>query len=316
MPVRRSGRSRGFTLIELLVVIAIIAVLISLLVPAVQKVRESANRTRCANNLHQLGVAIHNYHGVENALPPARLNYDGGVTWAVLILPYIEQDNFYKQWSLPQLYYTHPQAVRETRVPLYFCPARRTPSSGLVSKSGDVPDLGWPGTGHYPGALGDYACCVGDGQTTRGDGEFNTPTANGAMVLADYAWKPGAPPWVLDWWRSRTRFASVVDGLSNTFLLGEKHVPEGHQGEAGHGDGSIYNGDPANRSAVRIAGRDNPLAIGPRDAANNQFGSHHTGIVQFVMCDGSVRVVPVSLNPDLLRRLAVRHDGEFVPTDF
>ena len=126
LPTRR--RAAGFTLVELLVVIAIIAVLIALLLPAVQKVREAANRTRCANNLKQLGVAIHNYHDVESLLPPARLNYNGGVSWAVLVLPYIEQDNFYKRWNLPELFYVHPVDVRQTRVPLYFCPSRRASS--------------------------------------------------------------------------------------------------------------------------------------------------------------------------------------------
>jgi hypothetical protein len=291
-------------------------VLIALLLPAVQKIREAANRTRCANNLKQLGVAIHNYHNVESLLPPARLNYNGGVSWAVLVLPYIEQDNFYKRWNLPELFYVHPVEVRHTRVPLYFCPSRRSSSAGLVSTSGDVPDLGWPGTGHYSGALGDYACSVGDGTTLGGDGAYNTPTANGAMVLADYAYKPTRPPYVLDWWRSRTRFAAITDGLSNTFLIGEKHVPEGRNGQAGAGDGSIYNGDPANLNAVRIAGVNTPLALTPRDAFRNQFGSHHTGVVQFVMCDGSVHNVPVATSVEVLRRLAVRHDGEPVPTDF
>ena len=95
----------AFTLIELLVVIAIIAVLIGLLVPAVQKVREAANRLQCANNLKQLGLGAHNFQSSYGFLPPAwigsnALDPDGWATWAVLILPYIEQEAVYKQWNL------------------------------------------------------------------------------------------------------------------------------------------------------------------------------------------------------------------------
>src|SRR5207249_4174625 len=110
------GKQDGFTLIELLVVIAIISVLIGLLLPAVQSVREAGRRIECANNLKQIGLACHNYHEAEGGLPPTRTEWDGGLSWAVIILPYIEQDNFFRQWSILQRYdYTtaHPASVRE-----------------------------------------------------------------------------------------------------------------------------------------------------------------------------------------------------------
>src|SRR5437660_379746 len=126
---RRCAFTRcAFTLIELLVVIAIVAVLIALLVPAVQKVRESAARTTCLNNLKQIGIALHLYEGDKKQLPPNRLS-DLHATWAVLILPYLEQDNVYRRWNLPDTYYNQPDPARLSQVPGYFCPSRRAPDT-------------------------------------------------------------------------------------------------------------------------------------------------------------------------------------------
>ena len=103
--VTSRGRRGGFTLIELLVVIAIIAVLIALLLPAVQQAREAARRTQCKNNFKQVGLALHNYHDAWRSLPPAYTtdkNGKPGLSWRVLILPYIEQDALYKQFKLDE----------------------------------------------------------------------------------------------------------------------------------------------------------------------------------------------------------------------
>ncbi len=157
----RPQRTRtGFTLIELLVVISIIAILMGLLLPAVQKAREAANRLSCANNLKQLGLAMHHFENVHQKLPPSSLRV-GSATWAVLILPYIEQDNLYRQWDLNQTYYQQTDLARRTPVKIYFCPSRRTAgSSPQASVSGDFLVLPNRSPLHFPGALGDYAVCI------------------------------------------------------------------------------------------------------------------------------------------------------------
>lgn len=159
----RTRTSRlGFTLIELLVVIAIIAVLIALLVPAVQKVRAAAARTQCLNNLKQIGLALHDYHGAMKTLPPgytAAAPYVDGATdtppgwgWATYILPYHDQGNLYQQFDLTQAVQNY--AGIQTMLPVYLCPADLAPPTAFA-----VPD----GFGHTVclAAPSSYAACVG-----------------------------------------------------------------------------------------------------------------------------------------------------------
>src|SRR5262245_25629021 len=113
------ARRRGFTLVELLVVIAVIALLMGLLLPAVQKARESASRISCGNNLKQIALALHHYELNHRSLPASRLGTQGP-TWAVLLLPYLEQQGLYQEWNLGLTYYDQNDTARRTTLPTYF----------------------------------------------------------------------------------------------------------------------------------------------------------------------------------------------------
>ena len=154
----RAGPGRAFTLVELLIVISIISLILGLLLPAVQQARASADRLVCANNLKQIGLALHHYHTHWGYLPPSRLG-DQKATWAVLILPFLEQDTVYRQWQLTQTYYQQTEGARRGSWKGYVCPTRRT--FGGWSVSGDEPSFGADNPAHVPGALSDYAANIG-----------------------------------------------------------------------------------------------------------------------------------------------------------
>ncbi len=133
MSYRIVGRGhRGFTLVEVLVVIAVIGTLIGLLLPAVQRSREAANRAKCLNNLKQIALACHLYENAHGNYPPSRLAGESQ-TWAWLILPQLEQDNLYRQWDPSYQLFQLPTGT--TAVAVYFCPSRRTPTGNQVGQS-------------------------------------------------------------------------------------------------------------------------------------------------------------------------------------
>jgi prepilin-type N-terminal cleavage/methylation domain-containing protein len=299
----RSPR-RGFTLIELLVVIAIIAILIGLLLPAVQKVREAAARAKCQNNLKQMGIAMHAYHDSVGRFPYLRSG--GGTnrhTWAFLLLPYMEQSTITSAMTTPiagvsmtdgvnnfSSNHATVNAAIQASVSVFLCPSRRGAGDRTPLTSGNT----------ITGQPGDYAANSGDSSAVPSTGFFKVVNSNHMLAF--------------------NRFADVTDGTSNVFMLGEKHLrPTGSPlttGMIGDGvaDGIIYSGGD-NANYHRRAGTSNPLAQSPQTALNMQFGSWHTGVVQFAVGDGSVRGLRVSVTTDTLRFLAHIQDGNPVNVD-
>ena len=298
-------KQRGFTLIELLVVIAIIGILVGILLPAVQVVRESARRTQCLNNLRQIGLAVQNYESAHQQIPPAR-PADSFLTWPVLLMPFLEANNLYQQFDTQATYAAQSPTVVSQGLSIMICPSRR---SGVPVSRFE--------THGSPGAVGDYAGNAGSHAhhptfqwalfDEEVDGVFNSglsksnPVVNSRLV---------GPP------KGRFGFQDVSDGLSNTHFIGEKFVAPDRLGEpGGNGDGSIYNGDEPS-TFMRLAGGYLELSLGPEDGTVvgdfPVFGSAHLGTVGFVFGDASTHSIDTKINCEVLANLSARNDGQAV----
>jgi prepilin-type N-terminal cleavage/methylation domain-containing protein len=296
-----SRRRGAFTLIELLVVIAIISILIGMLLPAVQKAREAANRAKCLNNLKQISLGMLVYENERGHLPPSRLRGEAQ-TWAWLILPQLEQGNLYRNWPEGGVaigYLTNPDFLL-TSVPLYFCPSRRAPGQHIAG--GFEQQSSCTFRNGVSGAVADYAVCIGTTGDDGGDKSGNenpdplAPKPTGAFVVI-----------------RGTRIADFTDGTSHTILVGEKHVPPNHYGVTPW-DCNTYDGHNY-LCSTRSGGPGFPLATAVMDQ-RLLFGGPHIGICQFAFADGSVRPVRTSISESVLGQLAHRSDGLVPPSDY
>jgi type II secretory pathway pseudopilin PulG len=312
-------------LIELLVVIAIIAILIGLLLPAVQKVREAAARTQCANNLKQLALGVHNYHSAFNTFPPNSIyTYDPtqpNWSWLAHLLPQIEQDNLYRAANIGgsppnNINQSLPQIAQQVKT--FLCPSDPDAFSGPRSYSVNF-DMNDPVLGPLTYEVSCYRANIGanwgggppgsalwwgtDPQWCNPDPNNSDPktTYDGCAFGNGVIWETNRPAKILD----------VSDGSSNTFMIGEAMTGKDYQNAWCHMDNTIATCAYPPNAKNPVTGKDYP----PDQWWNRYaFTSGHSQGVQFAMTDGSVRFISDSIPLALYRALATRAGGEVAET--
>jgi prepilin-type N-terminal cleavage/methylation domain-containing protein len=333
---------RGFTLVELLVVIAIIVLLMALLLPAIQKVREAANRLRCGNNLKQMGIAFHHFHNDFNRFPNGGTDWYFGVDyglgqdgilfqkgsipsqppyqtvgWPFQILPYIEQDDLWRLFSDDSWQRRGP--ISRTVLPIYICPSRRAPTRvnsgrGGMDYASIIPGANWPGAPNpprYPNNDYGWGQRYDHGAIVARCEQWTNQSIGGANEIDG----PDADV--------KVTFASITDGSSNTICISEKfQQPIWYLSGNGNDDqGWCCGWDP---DMVRLAaappkqdfnfpsnGASDPRSWGGDNWVQVALcvGSAHPAGVEVLFGDGSVRTCPYDINPIVFWRLGGRNDG-------
>jgi len=305
-PPQPQSARRAFTLIELLVVIAIIATLMAMLVPAVQKVRDSAARAQCQNNLKQIGLACHGYHDVKKRLPPGATGptsvappgypivtatSNGNLSYAVLILPYVEQKTLYDVSSTDQDYTAVVNGTLLTAtVPVYLCP------------SGTVQDA----TGAPAGKSLHYVGCLGPDpngtnvKTTKAYGALGFATAPSHGTFNNFGIM-GVNT------KNKLQDVSNGDGASNTIMIGELSWKDANSYRAWSRG---WDGNACASAKVMKSNINATAYNGSNNFNEVSFGSPHTGGCNFTFGDGSVRFLQSDASLAVLYAISPYDRGE------
>jgi prepilin-type N-terminal cleavage/methylation domain-containing protein/prepilin-type processing-associated H-X9-DG protein len=315
-------RRNGFTLVELLVVMTIIGILLALLLPAVQAARESARVIKCANNLKQIGLALHGYHAALRSFPPGNINLGAGLcpgaaeptvsyssgwgTWMIAILPYLEQNALYAQYDTQYLNDApQNQAVCQTTVPAYACPADDAigvlgvPATGPASVSG---------ARYAPGSYRAVTGCSRDGLNFL-DSEmmFDYQRPWRGAVHAIYT--------SFAWGFNVERLSDITDGTSQTLMVGESTTATEPSRRTFWAYSFAYYAQSGATAQQRTVLGDfddcvNAGGVGNEIPCKREWGSFHPGGMNFALCDGSVRLLHTNIDLNLFENLATIAGGE------
>ena len=338
LTIRRLATKRntaGFTLVELLVVIAIIGILIGMLLPAVQMVREAARRTACKNNMRQLGLALHNYESALQQFPSgyayalgsqyaAQTGYQmsGGMVdanhlghaWGMFILPFIEQQNLYDMADIDLPVFDPANLlVRETKLSVFLCPSDPYSEDNFVVRDDTTNPFEQYAAASY---------CANWGPAF---GVLETPSNSSDDVNLDATPDSSVGPFFRN---SKTKFRDITDGTSSTLAIGERHNgPIINSTGSPVGVGSHPNFENAWFAAVRDVDApdddhghmvlfdaefspNNPPASGV--GADRGVAAPHAGLAQFVLMDGSVQTISENIDLNVYRALSSMRGGEVV----